>query len=131
MSGHGEKLTRREEQAIAALLSEPTIAAAAAGAGVAPATLRRWLAAPGFRARYGAARAEVVRVAVARLQAVMGKAATTLEAVMDDGGAPASSRVAAARAVFDLGLRAKETEELEARLAELERHLGVNDGGKP
>ena len=42
-SGHGEKLTRKKEQAIVALLTEPTITRAADSAGIAEATLRRWM----------------------------------------------------------------------------------------
>ena len=39
MSGHGEKLTRKQEAAIAALLLQPTITAAAAAVGIGEATL--------------------------------------------------------------------------------------------
>ncbi len=41
MKGHGQKLTRKQEALIAALLTEPTHAAAAARAGVSEATLHR------------------------------------------------------------------------------------------
>ena len=40
MSGHGQKYDRKQEQAIAALLSEGTVEQAAAKAGVGYATLR-------------------------------------------------------------------------------------------
>ncbi|MBI3909994.1 MAG: hypothetical protein HY320_03565 [Armatimonadetes bacterium] len=60
MSGHGAKLPRKREQAIAALLAEPTVGAAAGAAGVGYATLRRWLALPEFDAEYRAARLEAV-----------------------------------------------------------------------
>jgi hypothetical protein len=55
MSGP-DKLTRRQEALILALLSEPTHAAAAAKARVSEATLRRWLHLPAFRAAYRWAR---------------------------------------------------------------------------
>ena len=42
-SGHGEKLTRKKELAIVALLTEPTITKAASSAGISEATLRRWM----------------------------------------------------------------------------------------
>ena len=41
--GHGQKLTSKQEALIAALLTEPTYAVAAAKAGVAESTLYRWL----------------------------------------------------------------------------------------
>lgn len=49
MSGHGEKLSRKQEALVAALLIEPTHAAAALKAGISEATLHRWLRLPGFR----------------------------------------------------------------------------------
>ena len=48
MSAGRSKEPRKREQAIAALLAEPTHAAAAAKAGIAEATLQRWLKRPGF-----------------------------------------------------------------------------------
>jgi transposase-like protein len=50
--GHGQKLTSKQEVLIAALLTEPTYAAAAAKAGVSAATLYRWLQLPSFRTAY-------------------------------------------------------------------------------
>src|SRR5262249_61743375 len=48
MKGHGQKLTAKQEALIAALLTEPTYAAAAAQAGVSEATMYRWLQVPVF-----------------------------------------------------------------------------------
>jgi hypothetical protein len=53
MSGHGEKLTRKQEQAIAAMLSEANVEQAAAKAGVSYATLRRRLSWPPAAAAAG------------------------------------------------------------------------------
>ena len=41
--GHGAKIARKREDAIAALLTQPTVAAAAGVAGIGEKTLRRWL----------------------------------------------------------------------------------------
>ena len=49
--GHGQKRERLEDRALAALLSEPTIAQAATTAGVSESTLLRWLAEPVFKSR--------------------------------------------------------------------------------
>jgi hypothetical protein len=100
MSGHGEKLSRRQEVAIAALLTEPTQAAAAAKAGIGEATLRRWLQLPPFRAAYRQASRELVAAAVGRMQAATGEAVDTLLAVAKDGKKDAD-RVRAAVAVLD------------------------------
>jgi len=85
MRGHGQKLTHKQEALIAALLTEPTHAAAAAKAGVSEATLHRWLHLREFRAAYRRARRELVERAVGRLQAATGQAVDTLLAVAKDG----------------------------------------------
>src|SRR5262249_52012194 len=60
MSGHGEKLSRKQEQAIAALLEKPSLAEAAAAVSLNEKTLRRWLREDrGFQDAYRAARQEL------------------------------------------------------------------------
>ena len=56
MSGHGEKRSRKQEQAIASLLREATLESAAQAVGVGESTLRRWLQQPEFHRAYRAAR---------------------------------------------------------------------------
>jgi hypothetical protein len=64
----GGKRPQREELALAALLTEPSIAAAAKAAGISESTLLRWMQDPTFRDRLRAARRSVVEDAVGRLQ---------------------------------------------------------------
>jgi transposase-like protein len=52
MAGHGEKLGRKQEEAIAALLSQRNIEEAARAAGVGTRTLIRWLKLPEFGKEY-------------------------------------------------------------------------------
>jgi hypothetical protein len=104
MRGHGQKLTRKQEALIAALLTEPTHAAAATNAGVSEATLHRWLHLPAFRAAYRQARRELVEGAVGRIQAAAGQAVDTLLAVAR-GGAKDGDRVRAAVALLDFSFR--------------------------
>src|SRR5262249_60295867 len=85
MRGHGQKLTRKQEALIAALLTEPTHAAAATKAGISEATLHRWLNRPAVRAAYRRARRELVEGAIGRIQAATGQAVDTLLAVAKDG----------------------------------------------
>jgi hypothetical protein len=99
-NGHGQKRSRKREQAIAALLSEPTVQAAAPKAGVSLSTLKRWLKEPGFRAAYRRARRELVEGAVGRMQAATGEAVTTLLTVARSG-ARDGDRVRAAVAILD------------------------------
>ncbi|MFA7468121.1 MAG: transposase family protein [Desulfotomaculaceae bacterium] len=121
MKGHGEKLTRKQEQAIAALLLQPTIAEAARSANIGETTLWRWLQVEGFQVAYAKAKKEAVAQAVARLQQITSKAVDTLQAVMEDEEAPASSRVTAARVVLETSLKAIELEDLAARVEQLEK----------
>ena len=117
------KLTPKQEKAIAALLSQPTIEKAAAAVGVNPASMYRWLAEPAFEAAYRAARREAVGQAIGRLQQVAGGAVAVLVHVMADPQTPASTRVAAAKTVLEMAVRAVELEDLAARIAALEKQM--------
>lgn len=127
MAGHGQKLNRKKEQAIAALITQPTITAAAEQVTVAPGTMLRWLQQKEFHGAYMAARREVVNQATARLQRVSGEAVDALADVMNNKRSPASARVSAARAVLELAIKAVELEDLEKRITALEVQAG---GGK-
>src|SRR5205085_316828 len=102
--GHGQKLTSRQEVLIAALLTEPTYAAAAAKAGIAETTVYRWLQLPSFRAAYRRARREIVEAAVGRIQAATGQAVETLVAVARQGRRD-GDRVRASVALLDHACR--------------------------
>ena len=119
-TGHGEKLNRKQEMAIVALIAQPTIPAAASVAGVADVTLWRWLQRPDFVRAYRDARRQVVEQALGEVQAATSDAVRVLREVMTDTTVPAASRVAAARVVLDTALRGVELLDLEARIADLE-----------
>lgn len=121
--GHGEKLSRKQEQAIAGLLQQPTLSKAAKVAGIGEATLWRWLQQPGFKELYQEARRQTVGHAICQLQQASSEAVSTLRVIMADVNAPASSRVAAARATLELALRGVELEDLTARVEALEKLL--------
>jgi hypothetical protein len=99
-TGHGEKLSRKQEQAVAALLTEASIGDAARAAGVGDKTLRRWLALPAFAAAYRRTRRELLETAVGRIQAATGTAVDTLLAVAKTGEKD-SDRVRAAVALLE------------------------------
>jgi hypothetical protein len=120
MSGHGEKMSRNKDKAVAALISHPSIPAAAKAVGVGASTLSRWLRDEKFNSAYRQARRQVVAQAMAKIQGAMASAVNTLGEVMGDINAPASARVAAARNILDLGIRAVEMEDFEERLNNLE-----------
>jgi hypothetical protein len=128
MAGHGEKLSRKQEQAVIALLSEPTIEAAARKAGVSYRTLKSWLTRPEFQAAYRDARRQLVEQSVAWLQRTALQAAATLRRNLRCG--KPAAEIAAAVAILDRALKGIDVLDHEARLGELERRLTDTDGGK-
>jgi hypothetical protein len=98
------KLGRKQEALIAALLTEPTHAAAAIKVGISEATVQRWLRLPEFQGTYRQARRELVESAVGRMQAATGQAVDTLLTVAKDG-VKDCDRVRAAIALLDHAFR--------------------------
>jgi hypothetical protein len=110
---------RQQDLAVEALLSEPTIPAAAAKAKIGERTLRRWLAEdPDFLGAYRRARARTVEQAVALLQRLCEQAVGTLQGALNCKHPP--TRVRAACAILDRALRGVELLDHEERLAALE-----------
>jgi transposase-like protein len=122
--GHGQKLARKQEAAIAALLSQRTVEDAARVAGIGTRTLFRWLELSEFREAYLQARRQAFGQATARLQQATGAAVSVLLSLMLDGKAPAASRVRAAHNVLDMAAKALELEDIEMRLRHLEEAQG-------
>src|ERR1051325_8625163 len=121
MTGHGSKFGRKKEEAIAALLIQRNFEEAARAVGIGTKTLLRWMQVPEFKAAYREARRAAYGQAVARLQQGTSAAATTLLKTMIDPSTPASVKVRAAEAIFNHAAKAIEIEDIEARVAELER----------
>jgi hypothetical protein len=119
MAGHGEKQSRKAELAVAALLSEPTIEAAATKAGVSTRTLKTWLKDPTFLAAYRQARAQIVEAAVTRLQQAATAAVLTLHRNLTCGRPGAE--IAAAKTVLEQALRGVDFFDLLGRVEQLER----------
>ena len=92
---------------------------AAKSIGVAPATLRRWLKLPEFEQAFREARLGVFRHSMARLQQVSGAAVTTLLKIMIEPAAPLAVKARCAYYILDQTRKGIETEDIEARVAEL------------
>jgi hypothetical protein len=121
--GHGAKFPRKKNQTIIALLTHQTIGEAAQAVGIAESTLWRWTKDQDFQLAYREARNQVVQQATAQMQANMSEAVQTLRNIMNDQNAPASARVSAAKSMIEIGLKAMEIEEIESRLAVLEKQV--------
>ena len=119
-AGHGAKTAAVREQAILALLSEPTIAKAAARCGVAEKTLRRWLTAdPAFQAEYEAARHATFQAALSRIPALTVRAVDTFADLLGTSKPPAV-RLGAARTVAEIGMHQYDAETILRKLDDLE-----------
>jgi hypothetical protein len=121
MRGHGTKFARKKEEAIAALLTQRNIEEAAKATGIAPNTLLKWMQEPEFQIAYREARRAAFSQSIARLQQGTSAAATTLIKLLLDPNTPASVRARVADSIFNHAAKAIEIEDIEARVAELER----------
>jgi hypothetical protein len=118
MAGHGEKYSRKKDDAIAALLLYPSIEKAAEDADIGTQTLYRWIRFPDFDADWREAKRAAFGRASLRLQQAAGPAVTTLLNILMQPGVPASVRARAADLTLSHGEDAIE-EDIAAQLSEL------------
>jgi hypothetical protein len=130
MKGHGTKFNRKMEAAVAALLTQKNQEDAARSAGISVATLLRWQKLPEFQKAYREARRAAHGQAVARLQHATSAAVSTLLRVMLDPATPASTKVRASDSVLAHSAKSIELEDVESRLAELERNAQFSKVGR-
>ena len=126
MTGHGAKYARKFEAAIAALLTHRTTEEAAKAAGISHSTLLRWMKDADFDKAYREARRAAYGQSIARLQQGCSAAVSVLLKVMVDPASPPSVRVRAADSVLDHSAKNIELEDIEARLAAIERETQAN-----
>jgi hypothetical protein len=121
-------MTAKQQKAIEALLSAPSIRQAAAATGLGEKSIRRWLQLPEFSRAYEQARHQVFANALTDLRVATHDAVEALRtAVREETGA---LRIRAATAVLELSIRSAETLDLEARLERLEQVLLPPDGSQ-
>ena len=119
-AGHGAKTAAVREQAILALLSEPTIAQAAARCGIGERTLRRWLTEDAaFQAEYEAARHATFQAAISRIPALTG-APSRRSPTCSATTKPPAVRLGAARTVAEIGMHQYDAETILRKLDDLE-----------
>ena len=129
MVGHGEKLGRKKEQAIAALLSQRGIEEAARATGIGATTLRRWMRLPDFQVEYLQARRDVVLQTNARIQQNSGAAAAVLLKLMVDPATPASVKARASQCILEHANKSLELEDLECGSSGLRSWTGARNDG--
>src|SRR5436189_5210209 len=110
MPGHGSKLEQKQENAIAALLTQRNLEEAARAAGISVKTLLRWSKSPEFADALLTAKRAMFSQSIGRLQQASTAAVTTLLKIMLDPNAPAASRLRAADKVLAHAITAMELE---------------------
>lgn len=121
MAQNGRELSTKQKRAIAALLSQKSVLAAAESAGVGRRTLHRWLQDAEFRAALAAAEGDAIDQATRRLIAMTSKAADELEAILSDIDSTPAVRLRAIELIFSNALKLRELRNVEERLAALEK----------
>ena len=129
MKGHGTKFSRKMEETVAALLTQPNVDAAARSVGISVATLMRWQKEPEFQKALREARRAAFGQAIARLQQMSGAAVATLGNIMVEQTSPPSIRVRTAEAIINHAAKAIEIEDIDARVTELERAAETKNKG--
>jgi hypothetical protein len=116
-------LPAKQEAALSAVLSHPTLKEAALAAGISESTLWRYMQDAEFSRRLREARRDSVTHAVTRLQKASSEAVTALLDLMTKQDTPAATRLSAIRTILDYSLKAVEQDDLRARLEELEQFI--------
>ena len=110
------------------MLTQRTLEDAARSVGIGTQTLLRWQKEPEFQLAYREARRAAFGQSIARLQQASSAAVSVLIKVMADPASPPSTRVRAADSVLDHAAKAIEIEDIEVRVADLERAAQISQG---
>lgn len=124
MSHDDNNLTPKQVTLVAALLEGKTLEQAAAAAGVAYITAKRWRRRPEFAAALAEARREIIAGALDVLTVGARAAAGELLALLRDRTVAPMVRLRAAEAVLERLHKWAELEDLEARIRALEEKHG-------
>jgi hypothetical protein len=114
-----------DDPLLLALACGATVEAAAAKAGLSPATVYRRLREPSFQGRLQQARADMVRRASATLTAAATEAIKTLLS-LQQSTIPHAVRLGAARAILEIGVKLREVADMEERLTALEQQMATS-----
>jgi hypothetical protein len=122
-------LSPKQEKALAALMTSPSIAEAARRAGLGERTVVRWLSEhQPFTEAYLVGRRQAMSLSITSLQVATTEAVAALRSVMNDEGSPANARVSAASKCLELALKGLELEDLESRVSALEGGRAQSNG---
>ena len=123
-------MTTRQNLAMEALISAPSIEAAAQACGLSRSTLERYMQDNEFRAEYERRRGDSLNAACTALQEAMSEAVSVLTAIMKEDATSPAARIQAARSVLEYGMKLTELTDLAARVAALEAAIKTEDATK-
>lgn len=117
----GKAADRKDELILAALLSHPTVKAAAAASGISETQIFARLRTPAFKEKYDRARHELLAQSTAFIQAITGEALEKMRQIMNDPDAAPQVQLNAASAIASNALKMTEQADILAQLAELKK----------
>lgn len=115
-------LNPRQDRFLKALLESSTIEEACNNAKINRTTGYKYLRDPDFVQEYRAVRRDIMKGVTVQLQQITSQAVATLNEIMLDPNAPATSRVQSAKAIMENVYRSIELDDIQEQLDEL-RHL--------
>lgn len=118
-------MTPRQQRALKALLEHPTQKDASEAAGIAPRTMRDYLADEDFRREYQRRLDAIIGDAARQAQQALNPAIATLREIAENTAEKSSTRVAASRAILEYTARYTELTNIITRIERLEE--GVDE----
>ena len=118
---------RNDETLIAALISNPTIKAAATACGVSERYIYGRLRDPAFKEKYDAARREMLEQSTAFIQGITSEAIQKMREVMNDPDASQQTQLNAAESIMRNSLKFTEQNDILTQLAELKKAVFPNE----
>lgn len=117
-------LSIKQEKAIAAILTNPTIAAAATEANLSRETLHKYLGDPAFKARLREYQDAIIKTTTAVLVGLSGESLQVMLDILRDENASQSLRLRVATAWLDQRRKSVDLDDLAERVIALEEKLG-------
>lgn len=117
----GRAADRKDERIIAALISRPTVRAAAEACGVSETQIYARLRNPAFKEKYDRARRGILEQSTAYIQGLTGEALQKMRDVMNDADAAPQVQLNAASAIVSNCLKLTEQTDVLGQLAELHK----------
>lgn len=118
---------RKDELIIAALISNPTVRAAATACGVSETQIYARLRQPAFKQKYDAARRDLLAQSTAYTQGMVSDAIRKMYEVMTDQTASQQVQLNAAEAIVRNSLKLTEQADILAQIAELQKAVFANE----